>query len=112
MARTLRLADGRSAALQRDELAEACVPDLPDAVLAHRGPCLIRESRAAELDGVDDLRAVRALERHGGDGRADVLRQREACEAPDHALECRAVLEQGDAVGDRGPAPAELLVRA
>src|SRR5436309_16027460 len=59
--RTLRLAGGRRAALQRQQLAEARVPDLPDAVLPHRRARLLGQRGAGELDHVDDPGLVPAL---------------------------------------------------
>src|SRR5581483_11881300 len=79
--KTLRLAGGRSRAAQRDELAQARVADLPRAVLPHRRPVLLSERGPRDLDLVDDLRLVRALERHGGDRHAHLLGQRVVREA-------------------------------
>src|SRR6478672_1214668 len=109
---TLRLAGGRSAALQRHELAEACVPDLPGAVLPHRGSGLLREPGAAELDRVDDLRVVPALNGHRGDRHVHVLRERVVRKSRDEPLELRTVLEHGNTLGDRRLAREELDVRA
>src|SRR5439155_11977928 len=77
-AEKLRLAGGRRAALQRDESAEARVPDLPRAVLAYGCSRLLGEPRRPELDGVDHLRLVRAFEPHRGNRYVDVLRKRVA----------------------------------
>src|ERR1700756_2425496 len=57
--RNLRLAGGGRAARERQEPAEARVPDLPRAVLLDGRSALLREPGAAELDGVDDIRLVR-----------------------------------------------------
>src|SRR3954468_13719021 len=95
MAPRLRLAGGRSGALERDEPAEARVSDLPPPGLTHGGSGLLRQPRVAELDGVDDFRVVRAVELHRGNRHVDLLGEGIAREGLDHRLEPRAVLEHG-----------------
>src|SRR5437588_8201292 len=107
MPRTLRLADGRRRPAERDQLAEALVADLPDTVLAYGKSRLPAEGRAAELHRIDDLGLVRSLERHRGDGRAHILRERVVREARDHLPELLAVLEEPNLAGDVGLAREE-----
>src|SRR5262245_4038480 len=112
MLRRLRLAGGRSGAAERDQVAQTRRADLPLAVLAHGRARLLPERRTRELDDVDDLRLVRALQRHRGDGRGHAPGSRVARETLDHGLELRPVLKERNLVRNRRVAREELLVGA